>query len=236
MPGVETERAGKALETRGLARCSHSRAYVSGLAQISVVSAVLGLGSAGCLVTGDSGFEDPQKTPPQLITPQPRPSELITANEALPTLEFGAVLVSEDVDDNLEAVLLIDYGTLGPGGAPWLDDVGEKGILPSTLSQPRNVRLKWPVRPTDVDKRCHSVTMLVTHERYGDEPYTWCPRNRGDFDTVTWFVAFCPGGCATPGSEPPSFDECPANGTDAVGEPLKYCPDDLSAGIPEGQP
>jgi hypothetical protein len=80
--------------------------------------------------------------------------------------------------------------------------------------------------------------MLVTHEKFGGEPYTWCPKRPGDFDTITWFVVLCQGPSAEDchpdpmdeldGYSPATFANCPKSS-----EEHTYCPDDPALALAE---
>ncbi|MBW2523557.1 MAG: hypothetical protein JRI23_05255 [Deltaproteobacteria bacterium] len=188
---------------------------------------MLALASTSCLVTSSPDFTPPERTRPEIVTndefgPNPAQGELVvfypTAGEYSP-VEFAAWVQSEDADQNVLTVLLIDYGDeSGVQNGPWRSYVPGKPLPAGTFSQgPRGpVTINW--RPEKLETPgCHTVTLLVTHEFWLDptEGY-WCPKDGQDASTLTWFVAVC----ETANPDECDYTNCPVRGQGT----RTYCP------------
>ncbi len=149
--------------------------------------------SSACIVTGSPDFSPPEKTRPQLIAVTPTTEFIRPAfvDGAFQPTTLQAELLSEDGGDNLQPVLLIDYGFDGPGDVPWRHAAPVDVIAPGTLSEgPRPLSISW-TPPSFIQPGCHTLTLLVTHEARGSNPGFWCPADPDDYATLTWFVALC---------------------------------------------
>ena len=149
--------------------------------------------SSACLVTGSPDFSPPERTRPQLIAVTPTTEFIRPAfiDGAFQPITLEAELLSEDGGDDLEPVLLVDYGFAGPGGDPWRDFAVADIIAPGTLSEgPRPLSISWTPR-TFIQPGCHTLTLLVTHQARGSTPGYYCPAEPNDYATLTWFVALC---------------------------------------------
>jgi len=145
------------------------------------------------LVTESPDFSPTGRTAPQLVPTLPT-TEFIRAidlkhNFTLP--KFEAKVLSEDGDDDLTTVLLIDYGKAGADESPWIYAQPGAPMAPKTLADgPRDIGIPW--KPSAyIPLGCHTVTMLVTHETKKEPPEYWCPADDNDFATLTWFVTLC---------------------------------------------
>ncbi len=169
----------------------------------------------GCLVTESPDFSEAQQTPPQLIPILPT-TEFIRAikvgqNFSLP--KFEAKVLSEDADQDLTTVLLIDYGKTGADGSPWSEAHPGAAVAAKTLADgPRKFGVTWQPRSL-TPLGCHTVTMLVTHAIKEKPPEYWCPANENDFAALTWFVILCEV------EEDCLFKNCAITGVDET----KYC-------------
>lgn len=163
------------------------------LAWTSLLLATVVTSSSACLVTGSPDFSPPERTRPQLIAVTP-PTEFIRpafVDGAFQPETLEAAVLSEDAGDDLEAVLLVDYGYLAPGDIPWRDTAPVDTIAPGTLSDgPRPVSVSWTPR-SFIEPGCHTLTLLVTHQKRGTNPGFWCPADADDYASLTWFVALC---------------------------------------------
>jgi hypothetical protein len=185
----------------GFKQQSHvlSRTYAH-VARTSLLCVFVLTGATSCLITDTPSFEPPKRTRPQLLestTPTSQVVKLVKGEtgtiDPSPAL-FSADVISEDAGQNLQPVLLIDYGQ-GDGGdlsPPWKSfEVGN--IVPAgTLQDGRREvgSIPW----SQVGQRepgCHTVTMLITHEPKQKLPDFWCPKDADDFDTLTWFAVIC---------------------------------------------
>ena len=112
----------------------------------------------------------------------------VLPNSNLPT--FTATVVSEDAGSDLLTSLLIDYGVAAGNGAPWQASVvGPLVEAKTVLDGPRDIQITWS--PGQIAPGCHTVTMLVTHQRKNAGTDFLCPSDANDFDTLTWVVSLC---------------------------------------------
>ena len=164
------------------------------------------VGSSGCLITSDPDFRDPERTRPLLIASDATPPfafyELPASggDPQTPTYKpkvFRALLLSEDLDEHVEGVLLTDYGVPNAiTNRPYAHDEAIPNQNPATLSAgARELSVEWNPSPASLvaGTGCHSVTLLVTHEftRGNDGARFFCPDDPNDFSTLSWFVVLC---------------------------------------------
>lgn len=166
--------------------------------------------TSGCLVTDSPDFSPPARTAPQLfpVLPTTEFIRALTGESGYQLPKFDANVLSEDAGDDLESALLIDYGVEGPGGDPWLTATPGPTLPARSLADgPRLVSAGW--NPFNFGAGCHTVTMMVTHAKWGVNPGYWCPKEANDYATLTWVVALC-------GADVSSctFDDCPIRGDD----------------------
>ncbi len=188
------------------------------LARTSLLVLGVVASASACLVTGSPDFSPAERTRPQLIAVTPTTEMLRPGYENgqfLP-VPIAAEVLSEDAGDDLEAVLLVDYGYMASENSPpWREAVPVDVTAPGTLSEgPRPVTGTWTPRKNVVEAGCHTLTLLVTHQKSGQNPGFWCPADPDDYDTLTWFVALCEdlatcnyGGCHIAGEDTYSYCE-----------------------------
>lgn len=187
---------------------------------------MLAASTASCLVTSSPDFTPPEQTRPEIVTndqfpPTPALGEFTlfypTAGEYSP-VEFSAWVQSEDADQDVLAVLLIDYGDASDvSNGPWRAYVPGEPLAAGSMAQgPRGpVTISW--RPGKLETPgCHTVTLLVTHEFRLDSDAYWCPQRAEDASTLTWFAAVC----ETASPEECDYTNCPVQGQGTS----TYCP------------
>ncbi|MBW2453696.1 MAG: hypothetical protein JRI68_04260 [Deltaproteobacteria bacterium] len=163
------------------------------MARTSLLVLGVVVSSSACLVTGSPDFSPPERTRPQLIAVTPTTEFIRPAfvDGAFQPSTIAAEVLSEDAGEPLEAVLLVDYGYLASDNTPWRDSAPVDDIAPGTLSEgPRPINVTWTPR-SFIQPGCHTVTLLVTHQKRAQNPGYWCPAEPDDYDTLTWFVALC---------------------------------------------
>ena len=153
--------------------------------------------SNACLLLGEPNTDPPKRTRPVLRRPDPPENEftrlLRNADQVYDAVHFRAEVRSEDAGQDLDTVLLIDYGKPNPAGEPWLDAVPGPILQPQTIADGwRSISIDWLPKEALTGAGCHTVTMLVTHEitRATADGY-FCPRDLDDYDTQTWLVVLC---------------------------------------------
>jgi len=154
------------------------------------------MASTSCLVTSTPDFTPPKRTRPFLVPssadPDPRGVLLIDTLEHpgnQTSIDFSADVVSEDQGDMVEGVLYIDYGRV-EGTKPYVEEIQISDVPPGTLSDttPRKVSGTWNVKNSVLGTKCHSVTLLVSHDL---DRVTSCPVCRNDSSQITWQVYSC---------------------------------------------
>lgn len=179
--------------------------------------AVLAMSLSGCLVTSTPSYEEPERTPPFLLSSGAKPDLLaitvIDVNGDPSPVEFAAVLRSEDNGDTVFGRLVLDYGVAAPGGSPdpYQRSIRDTSAPAGTLDgPPRTLAVTWNIGTTDKPTAgCHNVTLLATHEAYVD---SGCPVDPADFDFLTWTIFVCDssqGSCCDP-TAPVDQGGCPA--------------------------
>ena len=197
-------------------------ATYSRMARNSLSVALVVMASSGCIVTGSPDFEDGTSTKPVLTVVAPAVTEILCAapqpNDFL-AQTFTVLVESQDREDEpLNAALLIDYGTPQNTGQeepqPYTGVASQGPIEIGSLNDdPRTVSRSWA--PIGVAPgACPRVTMMVLRNRFGTDPYFWCPTD-DQFETVTWYVAF-----EEDGDCGPALATCPIAGT----RQFEYCP------------
>ena len=147
-------------------------AGLSVLARASLYLAPIALlGGASCLVTSSPEFTRPKRTPPFLTSLAPDIYKFQKVTSAGPLVGFNsqtvsAYVVSEDLGDDLEAVLVQDYqgsGNIEPVPVLLKDIVIEPGhadrARPIGVGGSITFSFLSTIRPG-----CHSVTLIVTHQ------------------------------------------------------------------------
>jgi hypothetical protein len=164
--------------------------HFTGVARCSLVFlGVMALTTTGCLVTDSPEFPEPKRTPPFLTNFDPSPAEIQTIpvrpgtnpndRNYLPAYVSFDV-VSDDLGDDLEALVLLDFQ--GPDRPPARELCPSiPSIPPATLqSTGRNVRCDFTLT---VAAGCYTVTAVVSHDfrRLSTQPVT-----EGDVFRTTW--------------------------------------------------
>jgi hypothetical protein len=156
--------------------------------------------TTSCLVTDSPEFAPPDRTRPLLLA-----SDLLPTTEVLQfELKEGAAnytsdtfiaqVLSEDAGQDLEVVLLTDYGSGAYNNidGPWAPRVFQDRLDPGHTAQgPREVTVPYQPDRNALAPGCHTVTMLVTHRFAQEEARRYCPEAANDFDTLTWFISLC---------------------------------------------
>jgi hypothetical protein len=180
-----------------------------------------------CVLT-EPDFREPTRTRPQVRAISPATTEIRpqskSDSDSFNPVKFNLELRSEDAGQDVSAVLLRNYGRPSPVGSPYAQDVGATSIPAGTLSEGwRPFTLQWLPTLVNDTHECHSITVLVTHERFGKQPYEECPKDLSDSATLTWFFPICD-----------TLGDCDAD--DCVGEPeggYVYCPEDPEVALEE---
>lgn len=190
--------------------------------------------SPGCLVLDDPDFTPAQRTAP-ILSPLTPTTELIRAllgdGNFYDIPPFSFAVESEDVGDDLQAVLLINYGIDGPEG-PYGAATAVKRIPAGHGGEKRGpidiswkaAEARWNPENSEANTSCNTVTLLVTHEFREDSPGANCPAEPADADTATWVVSLCNelSQC--------TFDDCPT--ATATSTALAYCETPAGGGTP----
>ncbi|MSP24653.1 MAG: hypothetical protein EXR75_05715 [Myxococcales bacterium] len=179
------------------------------------LAATLSFGALpGCLVLDDPEFTPRVRTSP-VIFPLTPATELIRATlgdgSFYNIAPFSFLVESEDVGDDLQAVLLINYGVESQEG-PYRAATSVKRIaagIGGELRGPIDLTWKaskatWDPENSPVNTSCNTVTLLVTHEFRDDSPGANCPKEIADSDTATWVVSLCNTDLSAC-----TFDDCP---------------------------
>lgn len=176
---------------------------------------MLAAAQTGCLVIESWDFSPRKQTRPEIVTNDPFAptpalgefTELTKTTQGYPPALFQAWIESEDADQDVETVLLIDYGDeSGVSNGPYRGFVPGEPLQAGALSDgPRGpVTISW--RPQSQDEGCHTVTLLVTHRFQQKTDSYYCPSVPQDASAVTWSVVLCDesGVCL--------YDTCPVRG------------------------
>lgn len=183
------------------------------LARIVLIGWVM-FSCTACLVVESPDFRGAERGAPRLtsVLPMTELIKVLPASNALPS--FTATVISEDAGSDLLTSLLIDYGVEAANGAPWQStEVGPTLEAKSVSDGPRDIQITWTPQ---VGKGCHTVTMLVTHQRKDGGNDFLCPVSADDFDTLTWVVSLCE---EVNGDVVCSFDDCAVKSEQSY----KYC-------------
>lgn len=162
---------------------------------------------SSCLLLGEPDTTPPTRTRPELRALGPAPTEVyisVATGNAHAPIDFTAEVRSEDAGDELETILLIDYGQSNALGTPWLDEspVSLNPSGPATLSDGwRFLKGVWLPQQINVgDPECHTVTMVVSHQFEETLERAYCPADPEDVARITWFVHLC---------QDPTGETCP---------------------------
>jgi hypothetical protein len=165
--------------------------------------------AGSCLVTSTPEFEDPAQTPPFLLadTAIPDPRQILLIENTQSGQIFSAVVRSEDVGEDVQVRLLLDYGWKNVQlGLPYQDLQQGNRVPASTWDQDGRVaRVNADfLQSLRMEPGCHRITLMVSH---AFDDATGCPvpevdaegnRTVDDFSQITWTVVKCgPAGCPT---------------------------------------
>lgn len=156
---------------------------------LGAIAAMLFAVSSSCIATTNPEFEQPVQTPPVIlqerVTPDPR--SIIVIQNMQQEIIFTGAIRSEDVGEQVEVRLLLDYGTSNSLGRPYLDSTQGIFVGASTWDDTdRSFDLPLFLPEFPMAPGCHRFTMMAAHE-FKDNV---CPAP-DDFDTVTWTVIVC---------------------------------------------
>jgi len=163
---------------------------------------MLRVGAPACLITAIPDFTPPARTRPEIITSDTYPPSPAVGKVALfqPTapsssytgIEFSAWVLSEDADQDVQTVLLIDYGDQsGVSNGPYRSFVPGEPLKAATMADgPREVAIQWQPQAQEL-VGCHTVTLLVTHQSQQKNHVYYCPADPSDASTLTWFAYVC---------------------------------------------
>jgi hypothetical protein len=136
---------------------------------------------AGCVLSDPPEHGRANQTPP-ILFPSSAIPPVFEVLEVSPgdDEEFNVAIRSEDVGENLQAELWLDYSIVNPAYPPQLEKAVPvtAGTFDDTQ---RAIDFQWDVK-SSISKGCHQLTLVVTHNSNLDV------RNPNDIATVTWWV------------------------------------------------
>jgi hypothetical protein len=143
---------------------------------------------SACLIPEAPQYGAPEKTPVFIIdsTVDPNPRELLklVLPEDRGTQSFGFKVRSEDANEEVVAVLYLNYKH--EGGLLLM----QVNYDPLTFNEERTISLGWKVPDERVDTPgCHAVTLMVLHESGWDDLKKEVIGTPSDLASVTWFVS-----------------------------------------------
>jgi hypothetical protein len=144
-------------------------------------------------VASCSSSPSERETPPYLsaVSPDllhiwsiPRISAATGGPPTFPTESIAFDVVSEDVGNNLQAAVVLDYQ--GPASAKGVVVGQNTSIPPGHLDdpEPRRVEMSFTV-PAGTAPGCHSLTLIVTHQFVPLQPI---PAEAGDVAYAVWWL------------------------------------------------
>lgn len=145
---------------------------------------------ASCLVTPTPDFQPAPRTAPFLIaeSASPKLQGLLVVDGNEKSIDFQALVRSEDGPDKVQVRLFVDYGRPRSENEPYQDFVSGLRLAPSTLDDPtpRTAKASWSRRGL-ITSGCHTFTLMVSHE-FDDNQ---CPADSDDASSLTWFAYLC---------------------------------------------
>lgn len=182
--------AGTSYSEPGATRLSHPKPLKSGgsaavraLARLSLISLMMALVAAGCVVPDPPEYGVARQTPPFLDLSTAKVFELKeykTTDTIPPSISVG--VRSEDAGDNLFAQLILNYSVTDKKNSQLL---GVAFIPASTfddLSRQINITFNVPDRPG-----CQQMSLVVTH--VSNLTQTNEPQDFGDVGIATWWLS-----------------------------------------------
>jgi hypothetical protein len=163
------------------------------------------IAASGCLVTEGPKFDPPSTIAPKIVPVTP-PTEIIRVDAKSKPIVLDAFafrVVSEEQNQPVLSLMIIDYGLAGPSGAPWKEASLGPSIPAGKLSDgPRPKPPEAPAtvtwfNPDTIDdkvlgkRNCRTVTVMATHAVQLTGPRQLCPVDPTDVDAVTWTVILC---------------------------------------------
>lgn len=149
-----------------------------------------------CVVTGAPSYEPPTRRPPRLTEVTPT-DEFITITNSNLTVQFQADLQSFDAGDDIQAVLLRNYGIPRDNQTFFrLEDVLPTVSPSNDADERRRLTMVYDALPLTgaLLHTCWRLTMVVSHELYTTEferALQHCPVDADDVDRLTWYVMQC---------------------------------------------
>jgi hypothetical protein len=192
--------------TRSVTAMSHSGRTVLGgsrqisrLARTSLLALLTSCALSACVVAEPPTYKNSDRTPPFINLRETLPLVTrITLMHSKEETKFNASVRSEDQGTSLMGILFLDYSFAGQREL----NFGE--IPGSTFDDLRRILLV-PWTPTESDKGCHQVTMLVTHKDNVSFPEgRVVTESSEDLAIVTWWVNVNPND-----TDPENLGVCP---------------------------
>ncbi len=161
-----------------------------------LASVVIALLTTGCLFPEPPEWEAPQKTRPQLMDPDPSPTEIVSVVSTLVNPTGGAsnlhIVVNERSEDNgegLRAILFLNYNSKLDADVKF-QNIFE--VAPGHLEEVKSILMDWPIPLTD-KVSCTPLTLIVTHESNVDKTANHFPiKGDEDVSSITWWIAVNP--------------------------------------------
>lgn len=158
--------------------------------------AVFALLATGCLFPEPPVWEAPKQTqPPQLMDPDPSPTEIVSVVSTLVNPTGGAgnlhIVVNERSEDNgegLRAILFLNYNSKLNADVQF-QNIFE--VAPGHLDEVKSILMDWPIPLTD-KVSCTPLTLIVTHESNVDKTANHFPNlatGAEDISSITWWIA-----------------------------------------------
>ena len=190
-----------------VARSSQLVGSVRRATQLALALAIMTFPS--CLITTDPDVSPPKKRPPRFIPDTATPStDTVVPIKPGESKTFSAFFQSEDASVDLDARLYLDYGSSTQPSKVYLaTPIPVDSDIPlGSWDEPRSVSADYNGEWV-LSEGCHRFTLMLVHQDFVGKG---CAAEDGDYDTVTWFVQFCP----TEPCLPFDADTCPPLATD----------------------
>jgi hypothetical protein len=168
---------------------------------------------SACLVTPTPDFQAPTRTAPYLVAESAVPAlpQILVVDANVKSVDFQALVRSEDAGTAVQVRLLVDYGNPF-GNCPCQGYAQGNPVAASTLDDPnpRTAKVTW-FNPMN-GSGCHTFTLMVSHEFDAQN----CPIDSADASSLTWFAYICAAGeTCTPNLA--TMDNC-------MPQSPKFCP------------
>jgi hypothetical protein len=152
-----------------------------------MLALVLGsLSGTGCLIAEAPTYGAPRRTVPVIddLSVTPLPSFFLSVKSGV-AQRFSMTVRSEDAGESLIAAWVIDYEDAQERELP----LGVAAKVPARAAdQPKTLTCDF-IPDSRVTKGCHSLTLLVMHERsFDDVKRLPLDDAKDDVAAITWFV------------------------------------------------